>query len=196
MKTESNTLNIAEIIDNSMISGPGRRCVIWVQGCSLQCPGCRNEEFQSFEPKHLLAVEELYDKIMSVANINGITITGGEPLHQSEQLLRLIKRISPHGLTVMLYTGFTRDEIDNDAALYLFDSADVVVSGRYVEELQSPLLKWRGSTNQIIIFQNVEYREHYSSIDEENEVEIHINDHGMLTIIGFPEKKHWEDVPE
>ena len=102
-------INIAEILETSKIYGPGDRFVIWVQGCAIRCKGCWNQKMHSFEQKNLWHYNDLFERILSVSGIEGITFLGGEPLHQSKPLLKLVRKIKKHGLTIMLYTGFQKN---------------------------------------------------------------------------------------
>jgi anaerobic ribonucleoside-triphosphate reductase activating protein len=179
-------LNIAEIIDRSNIYGPGTRLVIWVQGCLIRCPGCWNVKMQSMEIKQMISVDKLTKLIISTEGIEGITILGGEPLHQSEALLQLALTIKKQGLTLMLYTGYENNEIVDDYSKQLVAISDIVVMGRYKEELRSTHLKWRGSTNQSILFHNEKYQHLYEKQEEENQVEIHIFEKGDIVILGYP----------
>jgi len=191
-----NLLNLAEIIESSRIYGPGIRFVIWVQGCSIRCKGCWNKEMHSFEPKHLWTIDDLYTKIISTPDIEGITVLGGEPLHQSKTLLSLAERIKELDMTVMLYTGFEIDEIKDKHSQRLIGISDIVVVGRYIEEERSLFLKWRGSTNQSIIFNNEEYQKLYRRMGNENEIEIHIDDLGRMTLLGYPKEEIIKEVFE
>jgi len=191
-----NLLNVAEIIESSRIYGPGIRFVIWVQGCSIRCKGCWNGDMHSFEAKHLWTIDDLYNEVISTPGIEGITILGGEPLHQSKALLDLAERITKRDLTIMLYTGFEIHEIEDTHSKELIAISDIVVAGRYIEEERSVFLKWRGSSNQSIIFQNEEYQRHYGRRRDENEIEIRIDELGQMTLLGYPEEEIIKEVFE
>ncbi len=179
-------INIATYIPRSMILGPGERFVIWVQGCGLGCKGCWNLEMQPFKIKTLIPTVDLFDLIISESELEGITLLGGEPLHQSKEILSLVKKIKSRGLTVMLYTGYELGEIKDPDAIELVKSSDIVIPGRFISEKRNTLLKWRGSSNQKVIFNNNKYEKMYSMLDEENEVEVHINKNGDIHILGYP----------
>ena len=78
----------------SRANGPGVRAAIWVQGCSLGCPGCFNPDTHPFAGGELLAVDDLFRRILALGDaIEGITVSGGEPLQQRRPLLALLQRV-------------------------------------------------------------------------------------------------------
>jgi len=191
---DKNILNIAEIEEKSRIYGPGTRFVIWVQGCSLRCPGCWNVDMQPFTPKNLFTVEQVLEKILKTKGIEGITLLGGEPLHQSDSLLNLVEKVKENGLSVMLYTGYDLEEIKDKSSLRLINISDIIIPGRYIYSKRSTYLRWRGSTNQKIIFNNKKYKKIYKKEVEENQVEIHIKENGEINLIGYPDNELKEEI--
>jgi anaerobic ribonucleoside-triphosphate reductase activating protein len=119
----------------SRANGPGLRAVVWVQGCTLACPGCFNPETHARDAAARVAVDELFERIAGcAATVEGLTITGGEPLQQRKAVLSLLERVrSETALSTVLFSGFSRDEIERmpDAAR-LLASIDVLIAGRYV----------------------------------------------------------------
>ena len=195
--SDNSHINVAEILPRSRIYGPGERMVIWVQGCALRCPGCWNEEMWPFEERNLYTTDALLSEILSVEDLEGITLLGGEPLHQAPALLELVTRVRSSGLSVILYTGFEEEEITDPVSLALFQTSDIVIFGRYREDLRSDFLKWRGSENQKIVFPTSRYRAMKDEIDElTNEIEIHIADDGMITLVGYPGNEMKECIHE
>lgn len=143
-------LNIHGILDRSRANGPGIRTAIWFQGCTLHCPGCFNPDTHSQEPAHRMAVCELLAKLKSnQRGIEGVTITGGEPLQQEEGLLALLRGIrSTTCLSVVLFSGYGEGEIRRmRLGGRVLQLVDVLVAGRYVAQrhLGAGL---RGSANQ------------------------------------------------
>lgn len=183
------TINIAEIVPNSRIYGPGKRFVIWVQGCSLHCHGCWNKDMWSFEINQLYNINVLYEMVKEQDEIEGITILGGEPLHQSKALMSLVKLLKNDGYSIMLYTGFEEDEIHDIISKDLVSYSDIVIFGRYLEESRSTFLRWRGSSNQNVwINEHSPYKNMQEQIhDKVNEIEVHVHDDGDVTIVGYPE---------
>lgn len=189
-----NMLNIAATVERSDIYGPGTRFVIWVQGCNIRCKGCWNTEMQSMEINQLFKVENIFKKIIKTSGIEGVTILGGEPLHQSKALLKLVKKLKNKGLTVMLYTGFEEDQIKDYESKILIELSDIAIIGRYLDESRSTDLKWRGSTNQKVIFNNEEYETRFGEEKNENQVEVHIDEKGEILLIGYPPKELRKEV--
>ncbi|ASY78069.1 hypothetical protein BJJ97_20170 [Pectobacterium polaris] len=108
----------------------------------------------SFEPEQLIHREQLLDDILQYRDIDGITLLGGEPLQQAPNtrwLLSSIRRSS--GCSTVLYTGFTYSELvkRKDWAL-LREHCDLMITGRYSSSLRNTNLRWRGSSNQELIY--------------------------------------------
>jgi len=187
---EGDSLRLSGTVDTSMIYGPGRRFVIWVQGCSLGCPGCWNIELWPAEGGHSVSVSDLLTEISKAGGIEGVTILGGEPLEQAKSVLSLIRGIREMDLTVMLYSGFEEHELD-DTQKDCVESSDIVILGRYVSSLRDTALRWRGSSNQVIKMVSDAYQG--LEIEERNEVEVIIDKDGSLTLLGYPsaEVRSW-----
>ena len=183
-------LSLAGTVDSSLIYGPGRRFVIWVQGCSLGCPGCWNVEMWPAEGGHEVSVADLLCEIADAEGAEGITILGGEPLEQAEPVLALIRGAREMGLTVMLYSGFEEHELD-ETQRECVESSDIAVLGRYVASLRDTSLRWRGSSNQVIRMVSDAYRG--IEVEERNEVEVIVGEDGSLTVLGYPgpEVRSW-----
>lgn len=197
---DKNIVNVAEIEEKSQIYGPGTRFVIWVQGCTLGCKGCWNVEMQPLTPKNIIDVDELTYRILKTRGIEGITLLGGEPLMQSYPLLSLVEKVKKNRLTVMLYTGYELEEINDESSIKLINMSDIIIPGRYIHSKRSTYLRWRGSTNQAIIFNNKKYESTYKKEIEENNAEIHIKKNGEITLLGYPdhqlkkEIKRWQTI--
>jgi len=127
-------LNVHSLLHGSRANGPGPRTVIWVQGCSLRCPGCFNPDTHSSDPRQLMPVEDLVRRLrQDEPAIEGLTLSGGEPLDQAEAVAELLRRVRQEtGLSMVLFTGYTWEEVQADerrkAAVAC---ADVVLAGRY-----------------------------------------------------------------
>jgi anaerobic ribonucleoside-triphosphate reductase activating protein len=165
-------LRLHQFIPASHANGPGRRAVIWVQGCSLGCPGCFNPETHDRNNGETIEVDELFQRITAmIGHIEGITVSGGEPLQQRVAVTELLRRIKKEtALSVVLFTGFTWDEIarwDRQNArlpvpLEFLLHMDILIAGRYdsSQRLASGL---RGSANKTVHF----LTERYTSKDLE-----------------------------
>ena len=161
-------LNVGKIVRQSKVIGPGKRFVIWLQGCSLRCRGCINQEFWSKEPNQLIPVSDLFNIIFNTPDIEGVTYTGGEPFEQAEGLYHLSILLKDRGLSIMSYSGYTYEELSNSNDRFkklLFSCLDILIDGRYECENAAPLL-WRGSSNQKAYFLSPLYKDYEKLADE------------------------------
>lgn len=138
-------MRIAGTLPFSLVNGEGIRYVVFVQGCKHHCKGCQNPETWDFEGGEEKAVSEIAEDFKHRKFRDGITLSGGDPFFQQEECLKLLDLLP--GVNVWIYTGFEYEEIcDTELA----KRADVLVCGRYVEELKCEG-KMYGSINQRII---------------------------------------------
>lgn len=191
-------IRIASYLEKSWANGPckngKRRFTIWVQGCSLKCRGCSNKHMWSKDGGTEIEVKKLAEKVNSVKDeICGVTLTGGEPLEQSQPIKEFLESID-RDLTVMMFTGYTMDEINRDERKKkAVELVDLLICGRYVEELSEGADNWRGSINQELIYiSNRIEREKVSS----RKIEIRIAKDGTLDLTGFPTNKFIKSLEE
>src|SRR5262245_29198295 len=106
-------LRLHAFLPASRANGPGVRAVLWVQGCSLGCPGCFNPLTHPTTGGELVPTDELVRRLTALGDtIEGITVSGGEPLQQRPALLALLRRLRQQTrLSVVLFTGFTWEEV-------------------------------------------------------------------------------------
>jgi len=102
-------LRLHAFVPRSRANGPGWRAVIWTQGCSIRCSGCFNPETHDPTGGELVAIDALFSRIVALGDtIEGITISGGEPLDQPLSLALLLNRVRREtALSVVLFTGYT-----------------------------------------------------------------------------------------
>jgi len=181
------TLRIHSLMECSTVNGPGRRAVIWTQGCSLQCPGCWNPQTHNallgFQHEVLEIVEWLL-KLSSDNNIEGLTISGGEPMEQAPAVLELLhqlKAVTP-ALSIGLFSGYSERELYSTDWLAIRNYLDFAVLGRY-NPRRPGTNAMVSSTNQTLHL----YTSRYLTVDfAEQSVEIQIDDTGLTQITGFP----------
>lgn len=176
-------INIAEIDPICKVLGPGKRYVIWVQGCLKRCKGCYNLEFQPLKENKILEVENIKNDILKYKDkIEGVTFLGGEPLLQAAQLAEIAMFCKENDLTVLCYTGYNYDEVKNKKNVKkLFEYVDVLIDGNY-DEKKKINTGFKGSYNQKTIFFTKQYSE--KDFEKENSFEITIKD-SKLRIKGF-----------
>jgi anaerobic ribonucleoside-triphosphate reductase activating protein len=144
------------------VLGPGRRAVIWVQGCPLRCPSCLAPE--SWDPAggETVTVAALAAWLLDQAEIEGLTFSGGEPFCQAAALVELLDIVQQRrDLTVMCYSGYTLEEIQqrgDTEMLALLSRLDLLVDGPYLRAEHADL-RWRASRNQRLIALSDRYRE-------------------------------------
>lgn len=177
-------LNLHAILPRSRANGPGVRMTIWFQGCSLRCPGCFNPETHSHAPRILMSVDELAAQILAAAQqIEGITISGGEPLQQARELNLLLEAVRPSGLSVILFSGYTLPEIvARPRGREILAAVDVLVAGRYVQAKRVGR-NFLGSANQTIHLLTRRYALHDLAVVPHGEVLIDAN--GQVHCSGF-----------
>jgi anaerobic ribonucleoside-triphosphate reductase activating protein len=151
-------MKIAGFYDESISNGLGWRAVLFVSGCPHHCPGCHNKEAQDFNYGEEFNEEEILKRIKENSILNGITISGGEPLCKENipgvlKFIKDVKEIRPE-FNVWCYSGYTLDQLidrNDEETNECLNQIDVLVDGRFVEAKKDPTLKFRGSSNQRIL---------------------------------------------
>ena len=136
-------------------NGPGVRVSIFMQGCEFHCKNCFNPETWNFEDGKEFTQNSI-DEVIQLCGkdyIKGLSILGGEPMHPQniEATTKLAKEFKEKypDKNLWVWSGFKFDEeLQNKEVLKY---VDVLVDGRYIDELHNPTLKWKGSTNQRVI---------------------------------------------
>lgn len=147
-------VRIAGYTVGSIVDGKGIRFTIYMQGCKHNCIGCHNPSTHDMAGGELTTTEEVINKIKAQKMFSGITLSGGDPFFQPEAAKKLADATHYLGKNVWCYTGYTFEQIrdsNNKAMLELLKSIDVLVDGRFVLELKTLDLPFRGSSNQRII---------------------------------------------
>jgi anaerobic ribonucleoside-triphosphate reductase activating protein len=135
----------------SRANGPGARFVVWFQGCTLGCPGCFNPTTHDPAAGRSIAIDELAGEFSRARpGIEGVSLSGGEPLQQPAAARALLDAARALGLSTLAFSGYTLDEIRAlPGGPDVLARLDVLIDGRYVarDRLASGL---RGSANQRI----------------------------------------------
>ena len=144
-------------------NGLGCRATLWIAGCSHHCKGCHNPEtwpFMSGKEFTKEYEEKLFD-IISLPYMDGLTLSGGDPLDSFEDVIELVKRFREkfgNSKNIWLYTGYTMEELFANGRKEILWYVDYVVDGKYEEKERDISLAFRGSKNQIIY---EKYGEHF-----------------------------------
>ena len=167
--------------ENEHLYGPGKRLLLFTQGCSLHCKGCVNKHLWQFGVGANITVEEVLGLCQGV---EGITLHGGEPLDQSEGVLEIVKALKSVGKTVILFTGYQYKELSKSLQKRVWSLSDLVVSGRYIEEKRNIYLQFRGATNQRVYRHKGKYKD-YQIKDGKSVAVIRLNENGEMQSRGF-----------
>lgn len=174
---------IHNVIEKSKVNGPGTRYVIWFQGCSIRCPGCANKHMWEHDVgKEVVSPEELTLEVFKQMGIDGISITGGEPLDQYEELIAFLEKTYPT-VEVFLTSGHTLSEIKNKYPKVL-KLVDILIDGPFMQDKVDLTPAWRGSTNQGINLLS-EGAQKYKDYKPEFVTEMIFKEDGNMTVTGF-----------
>ncbi|UYA58664.1 Ribonucleotide reductase of class III (anaerobic), activating protein [Pectobacterium sp. F1-1] len=150
-------MNYHQYYPVDVVNGPGTRCTLFVAGCVHECAGCYNKRtwrLNSGQP----FTQEQEDRIIAdlrdtVIPRQGISLSGGDPLHPQNvpDILRLVERIRAEcpGKDIWVWTGYVLAELTPDQQ-QVVDLINVLVDGKFVQDLKDPALIWRGSSNQVV----------------------------------------------
>lgn len=138
-------MNVAKIVHDSRIYGPGARTVIWFQGCSIKCEGCINPELIPFIKRKEFSIDELIEEIKDT----GVTLLGGEPLDQLE-ILDFMLELKKKNIQIVLFTGYEWKDLTIHQQSVISETCQFVVLGPFEKNKVNPSLYLRGSDNQEI----------------------------------------------
>lgn len=140
-----------------VVNGPGTRCTLFVAGCVHQCRGCYNKSTWSLTSGKPFT-QEVEDQIIADLQDTrikrqGLSLSGGDPLHPQNlsAILKLVKRVKTQcpEKDIWVWTGYLLADLtpeQQEVVSYI----NVLIDGKFVQELYDPALLWRGSSNQVI----------------------------------------------
>jgi anaerobic ribonucleoside-triphosphate reductase activating protein len=177
------------------VLGPGRRAVIWVQGCPFACRNCIVPESWNAEDGEQVSVAELADWVAAQSEIEGLTLSGGEPMAQAGTLTELVRQVRERrDLGVVCYTGYTYERLlahGAPAQQELLAQIDLLIDGVYLTDRHADLL-WRGSANQRLLCLSERYRETVRALTTEADrsagIEFFMDAQGAVAFAGVPEQ--------
>lgn len=149
--------NVAYIKLSTKTEGPYNRCCIWFQGCNIKCKGCCNKDLQPLVPNHIVTLEELANIVKEAKNkfnIEGITLSGGEPSLQSG-LVFFNDEIHKLGLGIIMFSGKDKTELNSE----LVESVDLLIDGPFIENMIDNKRVLLGSKNKKLSFITNRYKE-------------------------------------
>lgn len=181
-------VNVACVM-KSGVEGPGTRLGIWFQGCGRDCPGCFNQALRSHEKGKYTELSEI---LSLIADVEGITLSGGEPLDQIEAACDISVYARSIGMSVLVYTGYEPEGMSSYQWENLRRVADIAIVGPYVREIPQ-VHAWAGSGNQRII----RFTDKYSDSDVmaggmTGKFEVRISPDGYV-VTGFPPRSVYGD---
>lgn len=140
-------VQIAGLVPESIVDGEGIRYAIFMQGCLRRCKGCHNTQTQSLSGGKFMETDVIIAQWEKNPLLNGITLTGGEPILQLAAANELAATAKNMGLSVWCYTGYDFSAVPS----HFLKNVDVLVDGAYIEAERDIELLFRGSRNQRII---------------------------------------------
>src|SRR5690606_3695147 len=133
---QRNQLRIFRRQDRTAVLGPGIRAVIWVQGCPFGCPGCIVPESWPADGGETVTTDEMTDWLLGLPGIEGLTLSGGEPMQQPEALSELIDGVrAVRDIGVMCYSGYRHEDLlhrGSAAQRALLAQVDLLIDGPYI----------------------------------------------------------------
>lgn len=149
-------LRVAGFQTESIVDGPGIRFAIFLQGCSHRCQGCHNPETHDPAGGSEIAVSEILNRIKCADNIDGVTLSGGEPFEQALPAALLAHKIKSFGYNLVLYSGYTFEELFrkanyDQATRSLLQAGTILVDGPFLLTEKDLTIAYRGSGNQRLI---------------------------------------------
>lgn len=189
------TLRVGARVAVTRAEGPGARYALWLQGCSIRCPGCCNPHLFDGEGGSVVEVPALLEEVKAVRHeIEGVTLLGGEPFEQAEDLHPFARGVLELGLSLVVFSGYTLEELrtqgaSRPAVLDLLSAIDVLVDGRYDAARPETERLWAGSTNQRFHYLTGRYAspiERPGPDEALRAMEVRIGSDGRVTANGWP----------
>lgn len=185
-------------LDNAGLLGSAPRMIVWLHGCGRGCPGCIAEDWnRKKEPTFSLSVNSISCLIVSHPELEGVTISGGEPFRQAAALGQFVETLRKKGLGIIIYTGYTLAELQLDlrtGVRQALDGCDTLIDGPYDETLNDDQA-FRGSSNQTIHHFTSRYRKYFSSCKTRRSV--FRQEDGYRYILGIPDsatREQWANI--
>lgn len=186
-------MRIERILTNIKTLGPGSRLAIWVNGCSRNCEGCVSKRLQDIDLDCEVNIEEILSDY-NFSRIDGVTISGGEPFEQVEELVKLVSFLKNKKINdILIYTGYTYKELcelDNKNINFILNNITVLIDGPYIKSLDYQIHNLKGSENQNIIYLNHSYQKLYEEYIKSQRQMQEIQIANTLIGVGIPDDEY------
>ncbi len=145
-------ISILDIVEDTMVDGPGFRTSIYCAGCPNACPGCHNPQSWDINQGHEMSTDDIM-KVIEADPFANVTFSGGDPMFQPEGFAELAEAIRARtDKDIWCFSGFRYEALlQNPRQRRLLEQLDVLVDGPFVKALRDESLVFRGSSNQRII---------------------------------------------
>jgi anaerobic ribonucleoside-triphosphate reductase activating protein len=188
-------IRIAAVVPVTEAEGPGARFAVWVQGCSIRCPGCCNPHMFDAEGGQAVLPVDLLARLDEVfGQVEGVTLLGGDPFEQAAALVPFVRGARERGLSVVAFSGYRIQALRRDrppGARELLDEVDLLVDGPFVASHPESGRRWAGSDNQDFHFLTGRYSKGIEVVaagEPERTVELRLGADGRLERSGWPER--------
>lgn len=172
--------------------GPGNRMAVWVNGCPRSCKGCVSPLLQKSEPLNEREVNAYFSRFAH-DGIDGVTVSGGEPFMQTEELEKLVDFMLSRGLEdILVYTGYTLEELrsrDDGYTERVLGKIAVLIDGPYVAEEDTGKGNLKGSDNQRIIVFKDKFKAAYDAYYREERAMQIFNFGNIELAVGIPDSE-------
>ena len=196
--TAPRSARVARFIARTEAEGPGTRSALWVQGCTIRCPGCFNPHLWGARGGRTTTPERVLASIP--LDVEGLTLLGGEPFEQPEPLAELARLVQARGQTVMTFTGYELDDLrsaGDSAVAALLEHTDLLVDGRFEVDRLDTARPWVGSTNQRFHALTARYAGLVDSLTAlPDRLEIHVAPSGRVEVNGWSDAASLEILLE
>lgn len=150
------SIQIAGVVRESIVDGPGLRFAVFAQGCPHKCEGCHNPDTHDIKGGYPCVIEKIVTEIEKNPILSGVTFSGGEPFNQPEGFYRLALKLKERNLNLLAFTGYTYEELlekgkENEYIILLLNLLDSLIDGKFILAARDLTLKFKGSQNQRFI---------------------------------------------
>lgn len=181
-------IRYGEKLDYSEVLGPFKRAALWVYGCEFHCEGCVGQAYK--EGKFYEASTHELSEWLTSLEVEGITISGGEPMLQAGALSKMLKEVKEKkDVGVIVYSGYTYEELlesDSVEIHNFLNYIDLLIDGKYVKQLDDNR-SYVGSSNQRVICLSERYKdivgEYYGSVGRKIEIKVK---NKQFILVGVP----------